>query len=185
MPRIHPLGRDEMGPEARALVEEKESRGLITDNAMIQAHQPAMSRAWDQLAAAINTEGTLPARLLELLRLRIAFHNQCRTCMSLRYLPEDQLDEGVVCSLAKPEEADDLTEAERSALRFADLFATNHLAIDDAVYDDQLRLGVVAATWDVMEGLPEDYQGDRAAEPLVYTGGGDVLRAAPATTVTT
>ena len=34
---------------------------------------------------------------------------------------------------------DDLTPAERAALRFADLFATNHLAIDDAVYDD-LRL---------------------------------------------
>jgi hypothetical protein len=157
-----------------------------------------MSRAWDALGAAIQTEGTLPERLLELIRLRIAFHNQCRTCMSLRYLPEEQLDEGVVCSLERPEEAADLTEAERSALRFADLFATNHLAIDEAVYDDlrrhfteaelvqigyrcahNLAVGRLAATWDVVEGLPERFQGDRDAQPLT-PGGGDVIRARPA-----
>jgi alkylhydroperoxidase family enzyme len=56
--------------------------------------------------------------------------------MSLRY--EDAsgsvLDEGLVCSLEKPAEADDLTEAERAALGFADLMATNHLAIDDGTF---------------------------------------------------
>ena len=78
-------------------------------------------------------DGELRPRLQELIRLRIAFHNQCRTCMAVRY--EDAIADGVtedlVCSLQRPHEADDLTDADRVALRFADLFATNHLAIDE------------------------------------------------------
>ena len=58
--------------------------------------------------------------------------------MAVRYTDavDDGVDEDLVCSLEKPEESDDLTPPSRRALRFADLFATNHLAIDDAVYDD-------------------------------------------------
>ena len=194
MPRTRPLELEEMTPEGRAYVEEKEARG-IPGNARIQAHRPAMTRAWDDLGKAMATEGTLSPRLLELVRLRIAFHNQCRTCMSLRYLPEDQIDEGTVCSLEKPEEADDLTAAEQSALRFADLFATNHLAIDDQTYDElrehftdaelvelgyrcgmNLAMGRVAATWDVVDGLPERFQGDRGYESPLTPGGGDFIR---------
>jgi hypothetical protein len=114
-------------------------------------------------------------------RLRIAFHNQCRSCMSVRYQSaiDDGLTEDAVCSLERPAEAQDLTEAEHSALKFADLFAADHLAIDDAVYDelrthfseDQLvalglhcalcvGLGRLAATWHVVDDLPEELRGD-------------------------
>jgi alkylhydroperoxidase family enzyme len=58
--------------------------------------------------------------------------------MSIRYQGaiDDGLTEDAVCSLEQPAEAPDLTDTERSVLRFADLFATNHLAIDEGVYDD-------------------------------------------------
>jgi alkylhydroperoxidase family enzyme len=193
MPRIRLLELDEMTPEARALVQDKEGRG-IPGNARIQAHQPAMARAWDELGVVIATQGTLSPRLLELVRLRIAFHNQCRTCMALRYLPEEEIDEGTVCSLERPQEADDLSEAERCALRFADLFATNHLAIDDKMYDElreyfteaelvqlgyrcavNLAVGRLAATWDTVEGLPERFHGERDYGAMT-PGGGDVIR---------
>jgi alkylhydroperoxidase family enzyme len=36
-----------------------------------------------------------------------------------------------VCSLEKPYESPDLTDREKAALAYADLFATNHLAITD------------------------------------------------------
>jgi AhpD family alkylhydroperoxidase len=80
----------------------------------------------------------LPRRLQELIRLRIAFHNQCRNCMAMRYEDaiEDGLTEDLVCSLEHPEEAQNLTDADRAALRFADLFATNHLAIDDSLVEE-------------------------------------------------
>jgi AhpD family alkylhydroperoxidase len=74
----------------------------------------------------------LRQRLVELVRLRIAFHNQCRPCMSMRYgtAVDDGVTEGVVCSLENPAEAPDLSAAERAALAFADRFATDHLSID-------------------------------------------------------
>jgi AhpD family alkylhydroperoxidase len=82
---------------------------------------------------ALRDNGTLPRRLVELLRLRISFHNQCRTCMSIRYSDglDDGITEGLVCSLEKPQESDDLTTAEKAALAFADKFATDHLSISD------------------------------------------------------
>jgi len=86
---------------------------------------------------------------------------------------DDGLDEDAVCSLERPADAVNLSAAERAALRFAELFATNHLAIDDAVYDElrehfsedelvalgvhcaiSLGVGRLSATWDVTEDLP-------------------------------
>jgi hypothetical protein len=48
-------------------------------------------------------------------RLRISFHDQCRTCTSVRYADAmtDGETEGLVCSLDKPQESDDLTLRER------------------------------------------------------------------------
>jgi AhpD family alkylhydroperoxidase len=137
---------------------------------------PAAAEALGSLTVALRSNGTLSPRLVELVRLRIAFFNQCRSCIAVRYQSavDDGLDEGAVCSLERPAEAENLSAAEQAALGFAELFATNHLAIDDAVYDglrehfteDQLvelglhcaiALGVgrLSATWDVNENLPE------------------------------
>jgi AhpD family alkylhydroperoxidase len=130
------------------------------------------------LNAALRS-GTLPPRLLELVRLRIAFHNQCRSCMSVRYQSaiDDGLTDDAVCSLERPADAPDLSDAERAALKFADLFATNHLAIDDAVYDElrqhftedqlvelgvncavALGIGRLTATWDVTDDIPDAFR---------------------------
>ena len=84
-------------------------------------------------------QGTkLPQRLRELVRLRSAFHNQCRPCLSSRYgaAVDEGLTEGLVCSLDRPAEAADLSEAEKAALAFADRFATDHLSIDAALLDE-------------------------------------------------
>ena len=147
--------------------------------ASILGHRPEVAGALGSVRAALQSSGTLPPRLVELVRLRIAFHNQCRSCMSVRYQSaiDDGLTEDAVCSLERPAEADDLSPAERSALHFADLFATNHLAIDDAVYDDLRRyfsedelvelgvhcayavgMGRLAATWQVTDEVPDAFR---------------------------
>jgi len=147
--------------------------------ASILGHRPEVAGALGALKAALVSTGTLSPRLVELVRLRIAFHNQCRSCMSVRYQSaiDDGLTEDLVCSLEQPADADDLTPAERSAVRYADLFATNHLAIDDAVYDDlrqhfgeeelvelgvhcayAVGMGRLAATWHVTADVPEAFQ---------------------------
>ena len=51
----------------------------------IIAHRPEIAAALGSITDAINHQGTLPRRLVELIRLRIAFHNQCRSCMAIRY----------------------------------------------------------------------------------------------------
>lgn len=94
--------------------------------------RPELDQAMMTMEAALRANRRLPQRLIELVRLRIAFHNQCRPCMSIRYgeAVDDGLDEGLVCSLERPDEPSDLTEAERAAVLYADRFASNHLAID-------------------------------------------------------
>jgi AhpD family alkylhydroperoxidase len=147
--------------------------------ASILGHRPEVAGALGSLMVALRSSGTLPPRLAELVRLRIAFHNQCRSCMSVRYQSaiDDGLTEDAVCSLEQPSDADDLTPAERSAVHFADLFATAHLSIDDAVFDDlrchftedelvelgvhcayALGMGRLTATWDVTDDLPEAFR---------------------------
>jgi AhpD family alkylhydroperoxidase len=159
--------------------------------ASILGHRPEIAAALGNLRAALQTSGTLSPRLAELVRLRIAFHNQCRSCMSVRYQSaiDDGLTEEAVCSLEHPVDADDLSAAERSALRYADLFATDHLAIDDAVYDDlrqhfseeelvelgvhcayAVGMGRLAATWAVTEDVPEAFRSKAAAAPWVSDG---------------
>jgi alkylhydroperoxidase family enzyme len=143
----------------------------------IFAHRPSHAQAvFGLMKACEHGDGTLDDRLVELVRLRIAFWNQCRSCMSLRYKP-DAVTEELVCSLEKPEEAEDLTPREKAAISFADLMATDHLAIDDSVYDDLreyfdeaelVELGIVcaayvgfgrlAATWAMHEHLHERFR---------------------------
>jgi AhpD family alkylhydroperoxidase len=154
----------------------------------IMSRLPDVAAAVGGVTFALRETGALPPRLMELVRLRIAFHNQCRSCMSIRYQSaiDDGLTEDSVCSLEKPADAPDLTDAEREALKFADLFATNHLAIDDAVYADLRRhfsedqlvalglhcalcvgLGRLVATWHVVDDLPDEYRelGDTPLAP--------------------
>jgi alkylhydroperoxidase family enzyme len=157
----------------------------------ITAHRPEIAAGIGMATMAINTSGTLSPRLIELMRLRMAFHNQCRSCMAIRYANavEDGVSEDLVCSLEKPQEAEDLTPAERAALGFVDLFATNHLAINEAVYDDlrqyftegelveiglncaiDLGMGRLAATWRVTDDLPERF---RTGEEVLTPWGGE------------
>jgi AhpD family alkylhydroperoxidase len=159
--------------------------------ASLVSRLPKVAEALGAFTAALKS-GTLPPRLLELVRLRIAFHNQCRSCMSVRYQSavDDGLTEDAVCALERPAEAPDLSDAERAALKFADLFATNHLAIDESIYDElrryltedelvelgmhcavSLGVGRLTATWDVADDVPEAFRsGDARMTPWASTG---------------
>lgn len=161
------------------------------------AHSPEIAEAYLAFGATARAHGVLAFRLVELVRIRVAFHNQCRLCMSLRYEDPDgqSLEETLVCSLAQPEEATDLSPAEMVALEFADRMATDHLSVDDALFDrlhehfDASQLmelcfrvaanvgfGRMAAVLDVVphDELPPSLRGDGelvpwATDPLVQS----------------
>jgi AhpD family alkylhydroperoxidase len=152
------------------------------------AHCPEQALGLMGFGGALKRNRTLPERLVELVRLRVAFFNQCRSCMAIRYSDAvaDGVTEGLVCSLERPQEAENLTAAEKAAIRYGELMATDHLAIDDAVYDELRRhfseaqivelgmtvaffvgFGRLAATWHMVEELPEAF---RTAETIAPWG---------------
>ena len=163
--------RDALKPEERTPLE----NGLMR----FFAHRPELALGLAAFSGALKRHRALPERLMELMRLRIAFHNQCRSCMAIRYQDalDDGLSEDLVCSLEQPYEAPDLTPAEKAAIRFGELLASNHLAIDDALYaelhahfDDGeivelglyaalcVGLGRWAATLHMVEELPRAFR---------------------------
>lgn len=188
MTRLRSLPLEEIDPELRAMLhaDDKSERELRPMS--VRAHHPELAKAYARYTGAFKQHAVLSARLRELVRLRIAFHNQCRSCMAMRYA--DAVDMGVtedlVCSLEKPDEAPDLGAGERVALRYADLMATNHLAIGDALYAELAQhfsemeivelgtwcaicvgFGRLSATWNMVEDLPERFraEGDAPVTP--------------------
>lgn len=143
------------------------------------AHCPEQALGLMGFGGALKRNRTLPERLVELVRLRVAFFNQCRSCMAIRYSDAvaDGVTEGLVCSLERPQEAENLTAAEKAAIRYGELMATDHLAIDDGVYADLrahfteaqivelgmtvaffVGFGRLAATYHMVEELPEAFK---------------------------
>jgi alkylhydroperoxidase family enzyme len=89
-----------------------------------------------------------------------------------------------VCSLERPQEAENLSAAEKAAIRYGELMATDHLAIDERVYADLrahfseaqivelgmtvaffVGFGRLAATYHMVEELPEAFKTAEAIAP--------------------
>lgn len=194
MARLKPLDPSEFSPDLKAFLgpaalADPTKLGVLR----IWAQRPDIALAYRTFIQTILANAKLPRRLIELVRIRIAFHNQCRSCMAIRYSPAvaEGVSEDLVCELAAPEEATDLTERERAALHYADLVAANPMAISDATFD-RLRehftepeivelamhigycvgFGRIAMSWDMVDDLPERFK-DRAA--TITPWGGDAM----------
>jgi AhpD family alkylhydroperoxidase len=179
MSRIRKLPVEAWDPDLRAMTLADEGTPLEQGLMRMIAHRPDMAKAMVAFSGALLRNNGLPRRLVELIRLRVAFHNQCRSCMAIRYnsAVEDGLTEGMVCSLERPQDAPDLTAAEKAAIHYADLSATDHLSITDSTFEDLRKyfsepdivaLGMViaffvgygrlAAAWHMTEELPEGFK---------------------------
>jgi AhpD family alkylhydroperoxidase len=104
----------------------------------VYAQAPVIAGPYLAFMKALRENTVLPRRLVELVRLRVTFHNQCRSCMAVPYADsiEDGLTEELVCSLEKPHEAPNLTAPEKAALAFADKMATDHLSVSDTTFEE-------------------------------------------------
>lgn len=179
MTRIKKLPLDQWDPELRTMTRADEGTPLEQGLMRIFAHCPDQAKGLALFGGSLKMGRTLPERLIELVRLRVAFHNQCRSCMAIRYTDAlaDGVTEDLVCSLENAPEADNLTDAEKAAIDYGERFATNHLSIDDGVYDNLRKyfseeqivelgmtvaffvgFGRLAATWAMTEELPEKFK---------------------------
>lgn len=188
MSRVRMLPPEEWDPRLRAVVRPEEATALEQGLTRFLAHCPDQALGLMQFGGAMKQHRHLPSRLVELVRLRIAFFNQCRSCMAIRYSDAvaDGVTEALVCSLERPQEAENLTPAEKVAIRYGERMATDHLSIDDALYAELrahftepeivelgmtcaffVGFGRLAATWHMVEELPDAF---RAAEAIAPWG---------------
>lgn len=114
-------------------VERGRRSGVLSTTVPVQvwAHRPAVALAWLQALEQMHVHGLLPARLRELMRLKIASITNCVACQLAR--KTDSVDEADLACLSADNER--FTAPERAALRYAELFAADYTAIDDAVFE--------------------------------------------------
>jgi alkylhydroperoxidase family enzyme len=196
MTRLTKLPAEDWDDELRALTGADGATPLEQGMVRVLAHSPAVAKAVVNFGGALFQSTRLPRRLIEFVRLRIAFHNQCRSCMAVRYQSavDDGVTEGLVCSLEKPFEAPGLTDAEKAAVAFADLSSTNHFAINDQTFENLRRyfteaeivelaafiayfigFGRLAAAMDMTEELPASFQ-DKQAKAAPWTKDAVLIR---------
>ena len=179
MTRVAKVEIENWDPDLRAMTRADEATPLEQGLMRIFANVPELAKAFVGFGGAMKRTRTMSPRLVELVRLRVAFHNQCRSCMAIRYTEaaNDGVTEDLVCSLERPAQATNLTDAEKAAIDYGERFANNHLSIDDAVYDNLRKhfteaqivelgttvaffvgFGRLAATWHMVEELPKTFQ---------------------------
>lgn len=199
MARIPMLDPSEFDDELAELMDAGSKTPFEVGVVRVYAHRPELAKAYVRFLRELRRPGVLSRRLVELVRLRVAFHNQCRSCMAVRYSDgvEAGVTEDLVCELAEPEEAPNLTAAERAALRFADLLATNHHAIDDeemaalrAHFDEEeivelgmniavfVGFGRLSMAWDMVDELPDRFR--QRDGDAITPWGSDALIVGPA-----
>ncbi len=186
MTRVAKLAPTDWDPRLRAAMKPEDRSEIEQGMIRFLAHCPDQVLGMMQFAGALKVHRQLPEKLVELVRLRVAFFNQCRSCMAIRYTDalEDGVTEDLVCSLERPQEAENLTPAEKAAIRFGEAMATDHLRIDEAMYAglrehfseaEIVELGMtcaffvgfgrLAATLHMVEELPDAFRREGVVAP--------------------
>lgn len=139
MPAIDPVRPDALDPRVREAIEEAGAVGALGKDyttAYMWAHRPELALAQLPLHARYHDSTILDERLLELVRLCIAMINDCTACKAARK-SETVSEEDIACLNSSDPR---FSERERAAMRFGELFAGDHTAIDQAVIDDLRKL---------------------------------------------
>ena len=133
MTRLPTVPLEDLAPPLAAALARGRASRMLSSTVPVQvwAHRPEAAQAWLAALEAIHLRGLLPGRLRELVRLKIASITTCKACQLAR--KDDAVsDEDIACL-----SADDarFSPAEQAALRYAELFAADYMAIGDALFD--------------------------------------------------
>jgi alkylhydroperoxidase family enzyme len=112
--------------------------------------RPEMGRALNRLVDAAYNKSVLPVGVREAARMRIAQLNDCPVCLTFRAdsVKERGLDEEFYAHVAEHRTSALYSEQERLAIAYAERFAVDHLAIDDAFFD---RLRVAFSDAEILD----------------------------------
>lgn len=97
------------------------------------APHPELVQAYQGFYGPWHTGGAglLPARLKELVRLRIATLNGCVLCKTVRMAPDVVSEEEAARGVDAADDTQSLSPRERAAIRFAEMMALTHHDIAD------------------------------------------------------
>ena len=98
--------------------------------------RPEMGSAINRLVDAAYNKSILPVRVREAARMRIAQLNECPVCLTFRAasVKEQGVEEDFYAHVADHATSPQYSEQERLAIAYAERFAVDHLAIDDAFF---------------------------------------------------
>jgi AhpD family alkylhydroperoxidase len=132
MARLVPVALDALAPPLAAMVERGRRNRMLSSTIPVQiwAHRPNVAAAWLSALEEMHLRSCLPERLRELVRLRIAAITTCQACLVAR--KSDSVTEEDLACLSS--EHPRFTDAERAALRYAELFAGDYFAIDETLF---------------------------------------------------
>jgi len=133
MSRVAPVPIAQLNPKLAEKIDAGLSSRLLSSALPVQvwAHREEAACSWLDLLAVLHNNSLLEGRLRELIRLKIASITQCKACQIAR--KSDEVDEVDVACLSYQD--DRFSPQEQAALHYAELFAGDYMAIDDAIYD--------------------------------------------------
>ncbi|HEX4328600.1 MAG TPA: hypothetical protein VH105_17420 [Burkholderiales bacterium] len=140
MPNIQPLRLDEVtDPELRELIVQCQKLGVPDEQLpLILARVPTYAKAGLRALLMSHTQGNIPHRLKEIIRIQLARFAGDPYFSRLRSKPAQAagLDEETIAAGSGDYDEDErFTEAEKLALRYADLMYLNPQSLDKAFYD--------------------------------------------------
>ena len=112
-------------------------KGEGGDAVQMWSLRPDMGSAVNRLVDAAYNKSTLPVRVREAARMRIAQLNDCPVCLSFRAtsVQEQGVTEDFYAHVADHETSTGYSDQENLAIDYAERFALDHLAIDDAFFE--------------------------------------------------
>jgi AhpD family alkylhydroperoxidase len=140
MARIEPFSGTPSDPLFARLLEEGERDGT-PDARIIRVYaRSEIGAKWIEFCRAAFTEGLLPVRMKELVRIRMSVAEECGYCSSLRSkrAQAEGLTEEIVVQMVDLDAASDLDAREKAALRYADRYRRDEVDSDE-VFEELRR----------------------------------------------
>ncbi len=142
MPRLRYIEESEKSAQSRALIESAKRTGAPDPRVVSIMTRSQLGTAWVEYWNKLLYQGVLPHKLKEMCRIKISVAHQCGYCSTVRsnVAKAEGLTEDMIGDLAQYAQSKRLSEREKAALRYAELFKQGEHAIDrDDVYVDLAR----------------------------------------------
>lgn len=134
MTRVTPIGKEDLREDVRALIEAgEEMMGFTPNDALIMARNPALTKALLALVQAVYEQGTLDPGLKRLIGYINSTSAGCVYCQvhTANGAHENGVETAKIQAAWEYETSDLFSEAERTALRFAQAAGQSPNAVTD------------------------------------------------------